>query len=200
MKHLILLFSTFLLFNTSQAQKRVYKDFEFGLRGGINVSGLRGSFPDSMDANYKVGFQFGVFSRYHISNKFITSFEILFTRKGFKANVLDTFTLATLIYVENHYNIEFPLMLEYRLSNESSLELGASYGLNLINDKVNFPGFNPFTENTADLSALIGFNYFIDEITTLGFRYNYGLNPIIETASKQGYSSNFQILIKSKLF
>lgn len=200
MKHLILLFSTFLIFNTSQAQKTVYKDFEFGLRGGINISGLRGTFPDSMDANYKVGFQFGVYSRYHITDKLKTSFEVLFTRKGFKANVIDTFTLATLIYVENHYNIEFPLMLEYQLSKESSLELGASYGLNLINDKVNFPGFSPFSENSTDLTAIIGFNYFIDEITTLGFRYAYGLNPVIETASKEGYSSNFQILIKSRLF
>lgn len=199
MKQLLLVLATFLFFTNSQAQKTVYKDLEFGLRGGINVSGLRGTLPDSIDANYKVGFQFGVYSKYYITDKLKVAVEVLLTRKGFKANVVDTFTLATRIYVENHYNIEFPLMLEYQIAKESSLEFGASYGLNFINDKVNFPGISPFEESANDITAILGLNYFVDEYTTLGFRYSYGLNPIIETFSQKGFSSNFQILIKSRL-
>lgn len=172
---------------------------EFGLRAGINVSGLHGNFRDSMDANHKVGFHFGVYSKYYISDKFKVGFELLLTRKGFKSEYLDTFTFATIIYVENHYNLEVPLVLEYEFDKDASIELGASYGLILVNNKVNFPGISPFTESANDITAFLGMNYFIDELTSVGFRYSYGLNPIIETFSQKGYSSNFQVIIKSRL-
>lgn len=200
MKKLLFAFATFLVFTShSHAQKRVYEDFQFGLKGGINVSGIHGSYRDTLDLKYKIGFNFGVYGKYFITDKLRVGFEALMSRRGYKADVLDSATFGIFIFTHNLYQIEGPLFLEYQVSKLSSFELGAAYAMTFYNERVNFPGINPFEENAADITAFVGYNYAVDDLTSLGFRYNYGLNPIVETSTTAGFSSTFQVFFRTRL-
>lgn len=196
---LLLLSTTFLLFFIPlKAQEKAFSSFEFGLRGGVNVSGLAGTYQDSMNTQYKVGFHAGIFTKYSITEKLKIGMELLGTRKGFKSDVVDTFN-RLLIFTQNYYQLEFPVMLEYQVFREGSVELGAAYAVNIYTEKVNFPQIRPYNEDYQDITGFIGFNYFLEEATTIGIRYSYGLNQIVETRSTNAVSSNFQILIKARL-
>lgn len=190
---------TFLIFFEAYSQRTVYETLNFGLKGGVNVSGLHGSYQDSLNTKYKVGLHFGLYTKYFISDDFSAGFELNFTRKGFKADVSDTATLGLFIYTHNYYQIEFPVFLEYRFAPKTSVELGASYALTVVNEKVNLPAIRPFEEDNSDITGFLGMYYDVDELTQLGFRYSYGINPIINTATKEAYSSNFQVIFRIRL-
>jgi hypothetical protein len=180
-KHLSVLLIIFFIFI---AVTSFAVDFQFGIKGGINLSSFDGE--DSAFSERKVGFTAGVFGTIFFTDTFAIQPEVLFSLKGEKREY------GVEAVHNNLYYIELPLLLkyyipEYRFKIGPSLYAGPYLGINLWNRAVAKDEFKAYLEaigedtkagyedvNSLDFGLSGGFG--IDFYRTLfDFRLSYGL-------------------------
>ena len=157
----------------------------FGVKGGLNVSGLS---TDALDTKSATGYHAGLFLALKFSKVAIQP-EILWSAQGFT----ETDALGEVDTDLNYVNI--PVMLKIYLVQGLHLELGPTFGI-LIDAARNSADI---TEEFAssDISGSFGLGFDAPMGLGGGVRYNIGLTDInnIDGATEAYNSSNFMISI-----
>jgi hypothetical protein len=167
------------------------QSFNGGLIMGMNGAQITG---DNMAGFNKGGILGGVFVDLPIKEKYIASFEILFTQKGSRRpisaenpNPPGTWNLLRISY------LEVPLLLKYNIYEK--LYISGALAAGLIVEKkfedINAVGYKgneiDWLKNT-EFSYHIGLDYLIHEKILLFTRYNSSLHSIATGSSNSVFS------------
>ncbi len=179
MKKLALVILAGISFATANAQ------FQFGAKGGLNVTSLGGS---DINDNWKslVSFNLGVYARLPLVDRLSIQPELMYSGQGSKYNNPD--------YTRRLNYLNIPILLKYAAGNGFSIETGPQLGFLLAaHDKADG---NSFTRkayfNTADFAWAVGVAYRIPE-TKVGIdaRYNFGIANV-ENRSQTGLTGSMR--------
>lgn len=168
--------------------KEVLKKMQYGVKGGINFSNVKGLGNKS----FLIGFNLGVFGRYHIDQNMAIQPELLFSSQRFK-------TKSSRQVLSNGY-LNIPIMFQYRLVDTLAFEVGPQLGFAIIKQYYyeNGPGIKPAT---FDFSMAIGAKYDIGQyfqLTGLDLtaRYTIGLTNVYKA---NNISSNKNSVLQTGL-
>lgn len=192
---LLFLSLTFTFFNLSLAQETQDKDSYFGVKIGANSSNLSGESTKDKegretDVTSRVGFYAGGFYHHQLSDKLSFQPELLFSYQGASIDIKrwEALPVTAGSDIDLPY-ILLPLMLQYELFDNFSLEVGPQLGYNLgkfiiIKGKVVLNGETFLLEDRLedvarwDFSVLAGAGYSFNENFTVKFRFAKGLNSL----------------------
>ncbi|WP_310397407.1 porin family protein [Hymenobacter sp.] len=150
----------------------------FGVKGGYNLSGLRGDDIKGIDRNSRNDFHAGVYGQFGINEFSSVQAELLYSRQGFEANIgaatgsirqeyQTTYFMLPIMYVGN-----FTETLSFHIGPQVSLLTKA-----VLDDKdldLSGNGFNTFDfGGVGGLEARVG-------PARVGARYNLSLGKIFE--------------------
>ncbi len=158
------LFTTVLLcfaFATISAQ-----DFDFGVKGGVNVASLSGNNLGLGTLGSKVSFHIGGMAVIPISEKFAAQPELLYSSQGSKWNFGNISNLK-LDYVN------LPLLGKYFIIKGLSAEAGVVVGYLL---STNAPDKSDYS--SIDIAIAIGASYKLNDNIFFSLRYNKGVTDI----------------------
>ncbi len=174
MKKILIIAFAILLFVVSKSGAQ---NAEFGLKAGLNVTGLHNNFTNSLDARTSV--LVGGLVHVHLNKKFAIQPELSYSCQGATQNSHGGETTWRLNYVV------LPVFLQYMFDNGFRLETGPQFGL-LASAKGKSGGTITDVKNnytSGDFSWSIGAGY----LTPAGFgidaRYNVGINNIYNLGS-----------------
>jgi Outer membrane protein beta-barrel domain len=176
MKKLALVLMAGVVFSTANAQ------FQFGAKGGLNVSTLSGS--DIKSAESHVNINLGVYARLPIARRVSLQPELVFSGQGAKfSNPDESFPI-------NYLNV--PLLLRFGLGEGFAFYTGPQLGF-LLSAHDKFNGTSTDIKNvykSADFSWAVGFGYRIPT-TNLGLdaRYNFGISNIEDQSASNSNGS-----------
>lgn len=180
----------------------VYGQWKFSVLGGSTLANFGGADKKEWggtDTNPKavMRFHIGLQADYTLSEKFSLSAEIQYSTKGarYKGDALyyspETGNLTTLpvVYKKRLAYIDVPILVEYRVSDQFDVLLGAQPSILLSakirNDENAQKAYNlPKKEDardsykTFDVAILIGPRYRINERISVQLLYNHGLIKI----------------------
>lgn len=160
MKKIIL--ASLILFTTVSFAQEI----KYGAKAGINVSSLRGDYPDEIDENKsKIGFHIGGFLEYSFNDKFSIQPELLYSTQGGKSVVKEEYGGGT--YYESFTQtpkisyLNIPIMLKYKVIEKLSVEFGPQIGYVLsAKSKWEYVDSSDSSENeTIEVDILNGGNY-----------------------------------------
>lgn len=157
-----------------------------GIKGGLNLSNLRLSDVD--DENMRVGYHFGAYLNFPISDGFALQPEVLYSTKGSKAEY--DYDLGLFGNVKGNAQIkldyiDIPLLGVFRIGDNFELHAGPYFGF-LANSSYKFEGtIDSDGSNDIDSDSFKNLDYglvggFAININALqiGARYNYGLQKV----------------------
>ncbi len=202
MKKLLLFVLTFLSIHFAWGQDPEKTKVDFGLKVGVNVGGIEGSYDDELNANYKVSLHGGFFLSYPLlRDRLSFQFEALFSGKGYKADVFDSLVRNSITH--NLFYLDLPFILNLELGSGWAVHAGFQYSILIFEEYVNFT-----TERKDDLQVsnndygiVAGVSYDVDKKNQIGIRYIYGLPDIMEYQnSTTAHSSLFQAYVAFTLF
>ena len=172
------------------------QDIKYGVKGGLNLSNLKGDYPNLSDEDVKldtkssIGFHIGGFLEYKINDKFSIQPELLISMQGNKLELTSEFYDS--FYDENYketftqtpklYYLNIPLMLKYKLIDKLSIEFGPQIGILLsAKSKWEYKDHNDPSENgsiNVDLLNDGTYNFLGENIQVKkGMkRFDFGLN------------------------
>jgi hypothetical protein len=150
---------------------------EFGVKGGLNVSGLHTTSDINLDSRASV--YVGGFAHIHLNKYFAIQPELLYSCQG----ATQDYQNGTAVWRLNY--ISLPILLQYMFDNGFRLETGPQLGL-LASAKLKSGGTiterkNDFT--TGDFSWSFGASYLTHSGFGVDARYNLGINNINNTGS-----------------
>ena len=150
---------------------------EFGLKGGLNISGLHSTATNSLDARTSV--YIGGLAHIHLSKYLAVQPELNYSCQGATQNS----DAGDLTWRLNY--VELPVLLQYMFDNGFRLQTGPQLGL-LASAKLKSGGTmtsikNDFT--TGDFSWSFGAGYLTHSGLGFDARYNLGINNINNTGS-----------------
>lgn len=178
------------------------QDIKFGLKGGVNLSNFTG---DYRGLSSRVGFQFGGFMEYSLSEKFSIQPELLYSSQG--AKLKDSSFDSS---YENKTNVNYlniPVMFKYYVVDKLSIEAGPQIGFLIggkTKDDVTFVGGEKYSQSynskddfkTLDFGLNFGAGYDFTEKISLGLRYNLGLANIADYGNNfKGHNSVFSLSV-----
>lgn len=195
MKKIIILLALIFGMNESFSQ-----DTRYGVRGGLNISNFFADEPD--DTNLRAGYNFALTTKSSlIEDMLYLQAELGYSTKGSKVEGQLGEASLNLGY------IDLPVMLSFSFANLISIEGGAYAGY-LVNSSISgqtSTGTNFSSEiSTSDFNRLdygLAFGASIDlQPITIGARYNYGLQNIIDNdmanfLGSKARNSVFQIYV-----
>ncbi|WP_339711325.1 porin family protein [uncultured Kriegella sp.] len=166
---------------TAEAQ-----DFNFGVKGGINVASIGGnSYVGLGGFGSKVGFHLGGVAEVPVSEKFSIQPELLYSSQGSKWNFNSSDGNLKLDY------INLPILGKYHILKGLSAEAGPLVGyLISTNEEVENSRFSKL-----DVAFAIGASYRLNDNVSVGLRYNKGILNINSDSNIDGSNQNnvFQI-------
>lgn len=173
-----------------------HSQISIGLKGGMNLSSLKGANFNSIDFEYKTGYHGGVYGNIHLGKKIGIQSEILYSTQG--GSVDDGLQAGDIDL--NYLNV--PLMLRYSGKSGFYLEAGPQFGFRT--NEVDFGDFSG-TVNQSDLSICGGVGYMGIFPFGAGLRYNLGLSKTgeLDTSEVMGADLKngvFQLSIYWQLF
>lgn len=149
-----------LCFSTSFSQ-----NYDYGLKGDLNLSNLRGDYPTIPYEDVKlhikrtIGFNFGGFIEYKINDRLSIQPELLISIQGNKLELISEY--YNIEYYDDMYNYEYnketfsqrpklyylniPVLLKYKVFEKVNLDFGPQFGILLsakskwIYDDFNYP-------------------------------------------------------------
>jgi len=135
-----------------------------GLTGGLNYSNViitdgKTYFEDTQ-FQPRYAYHFGSYLQKDFSKSFAWKIEMLFSNKGYVAQMGDIQSTISLNY------LNWPLLLVYHVGSRLNFETGLEFGYLVSGD----PLFNTF-----DLGMDLGLSYQINKKIITGLRYNQGL-------------------------
>ena len=161
MKKLTILFISLLLIShVSYGQ-----DFNFGLKGGLNLSTFSG---DLDETEMRTGFHIGPFFQLKPTEKFALQPEVLFSLQGAGSGILD-----------DNYNLSYinvPVLGRFYLVDGFSLDIGPQIGF-LLNANFGDEDFQDAFQ-TIDFGIKGGLGLDLPMGFQLSARYYYGLGDI----------------------
>lgn len=183
MKKIIL--ASLILFTTVSFAQEI----KYGAKAGINVSNLRGDYPDEIDENKsKIGFHIGGFLEYSINDKFSIQPELLFSTQGGSSEIKESFEYNGETYYESFTQtpkisyLNIPLMLKYKVIEKLSIEFGPQIGFALsAKSKWEYVDTEDSSYNeTIEVDILNGgnYNYLGTDVEVKGRinKFDFGLN------------------------
>lgn len=158
-----------------------------GIKGGLNLSNLYVNEAD--DEKARIGWHAGFYGQLFASPGFAIQPEVNFSTKGTGVTRIDNNSAR----YESNFNLSYidvPVLLVFKLGRVAEIHAGP-YWAYLLGAEIRNNDRNPDNEFTTvdrdnfddwdyGLAGGIGFN--LGEGAQLGFRYNYGLNAIAESA------------------
>lgn len=176
MKYKILILFAFVFLSfTVKAQY-----FNAGVKAGIVASQVDGDTYSGFD---KFGLNLGVFVNYRLSHRTALQLELEYIQKGSKHNPNYEINDFEQYKMSLSY-IQLPLLFQYKLTNEFSVELGPAFGVLMSNyeERDNFEiSSNPFRK--FGLNWITGFNFKINNSWNANFRMDYSLLGIRENSA-----------------
>ena len=158
--------------------------FYAGLIGGVNFSQVDG---DNFAGYHKFGANIGGIGYLQLPKRFALSWEILYSKKGAKSDVVKYSTIdSTLILkydISTNY-AEIPVMINYFDKHKSHFGLGISYSRLVsssetvktnVTNNIDLPKY-PFEKNNFDLLA--GAQLHLVKNFYLNVRFQYSIAPI----------------------
>lgn len=166
-----------------------------GIKGGVNFTNLYTEDVD--DNNVLTSFNAGLFANFPVSNSVSLQPELLYSRKGSELVYDNVFASGTTKLKLNY--LELPVLLKLNVTPNFNIHLGP-YVAYLLDGKATNEtdsGSFDFEENIDNddlnkwdygLSAGVGFDF---ESTSIGVRYNYGLQTIGKERTFAGETYTF---------
>lgn len=183
MKKIIL--ASLILFTTVTFAQQI----KYGAKAGINVSSLKGDYPDEIDENKSIiGFHIGGFLEYSINEKFSIQPELLFSTQGGSSEIKETYEYNNGTYYESFTQtpkisyLNIPLMFKYKVIEKLSVEFGPQIGFALsAKSKWEYIDSEDSSYNeTIEVDLLNGGNYIFlgDDVEVKGRfnKFDFGLN------------------------
>ncbi|HET9057177.1 MAG TPA: porin family protein [Chitinophagaceae bacterium] len=168
--------------------------FKFGIKAGANVTKIDGS---SFKEEFKYGYHVGAFVEIKLAKKFVIQPELLWnqintdTSSNFRSLYSNALNLSTLSNVKLGY-LSIPVLLNYKVANILSLQLGPQYGILIDKTKTVLQnGKDAFKK--GDFSVLGGAQLNISSLRVYA-RYNIGLTNLNDIDNKDKWKSQgFQV-------
>lgn len=188
MKRIILLFILSVGVLSMNAESP-YKHFSWGVKAGLNLSGLRVD-----EYKIKVGWQAGLAAEYRLSHRFALASELVFSSEGWSKDfrlILDynSGQRGKTSFYKFLYYINVPVFAKFYVSDEFSFDLGPQIGFNI---PLSISGSG---QNTCQFGLGLGGTYNFRRVF-LQARYNLGLVNACKDMSGKGY--NIQIAVGYK--
>lgn len=146
------------------------QNFEFGVKGGVNVSNFTGTNWGDVKEKSLIGFHAGAFVSFFLGNNFAIQPEVLFSSQGAK---YESATSKGNLKI-NYINV--PILAKYRFANGFYLEAGPQIGFR-ESDLKNEGTVENHIKNT-DLSLAGGLGFHSKMGLGIGARYTAGLSKV----------------------
>ncbi len=149
--------------------------FKAGVVAGLSATQVHGDTYSGFD---KAGLYAGAFVKYDFNEKWSAQLELDYIQKGSRKNPEPENGDYVLFLLKVNY-IEAPILIQWK-HKHFGFEIGASYGA-LVNSKEanQFgPVVNSIPLQKGDVSALYGFNYYINEHFVVNVRNSNSILPI----------------------
>ena len=188
MKRLIMVVLASFMMSSAWAQ------FSYGLKAGINRNRLLGVPNNSYLSKPNLGFHIGIYANFILTDNLSVTPEFQYIRKGDS----DAFL---------HFNyLEIPILLEYKLAKDLSIQLGPSIGQKIWTYRNPGPGANGITFSTYDTDIDLGITGVlkvrINEKVSILCRYNQGFLPYFrfgEIGNFNTYTESMQLSVSYQL-
>lgn len=172
MKKLVLLVIAIVTCTTVSAQK-----FEWGVKAGVNLSGITGV---SVRSDMRLGYTAGLFGQVNTCVDGLgVAAELLVSSNGAVGGG------EKAVWEETYINL--PIMATYRVWNNLSVKAGVQpailLGASVGGISTTAAGANNL-QNSFDLSIPVGVSYAFDLGLIVDLRYNFGVTNIIKAESQ----------------
>ena len=147
--------------------------YQFGLKGGINVSNFTGSSLDNVDKKALVGFQGGAFLSLLMGDHFAIQPEAVFSSQGARVSTVNGDENWRVSY------LNIPVELKVRFNGAFYLEAGPQIGFKLNETVPNQSGGSAedFAKN-LDFSVNAGLGFHGKSGLGIGARYAVGITKV----------------------
>ena len=144
--------------------------FQFGLKGGVNISNFSGLNWENADTKARVGFLGGAFINFMLGDNFSITPEALFSSQGAKVSQAGNEQNLKVSYVS------VPVLAKYRFNGGFYIEAGPQVSFKVNENTDNLP-IDAFARN-LDLAIDAGLGYHSDMGLGIGARYVAGLSKV----------------------
>ncbi len=164
------------------------QDFNGGILVGISATQVDG---DSYGGFNKAGLILGAFVHRDFKEKIAGQIELKYIGKGSTNGNPRNYGYTFLYDLRLHY-IEVPVLFQYEVIGNLSLEIGPAFGFLVKSVEKNEQGIMPDSKpfNKFELSGSVGVGYSFFERFKINARFSYSLLPIREHAGGGTYYSN----------
>ncbi len=177
--------SVVLLLSLTILAKAQSADTHFGLKAGLNISGL--DVKDGVDFDSKAGFHIGGLAHVHLSPHFGIQPEIVYSEQGGKDNNENE------KWKINYLN--FPLLFQYMTGSGFRLQTGPQLGF-VVSSKVKTGDIEQNIKddvNRVDVSWSLGASYLFPEAIGIDARYNIGITNVNDAEIPKVRNRVFQV-------
>lgn len=172
----------------------------FGFVGGLNLANIRGDRTEFINNSWRLGYHFGVFSNFSLSDKIALEPRILFSSKGYNDEIdFGEFqsqngelplTQRHVKYANRNSYLSVPLLLKYKLVDNLSLDLGPEIAFLLYSKDVitKVDGEGYFAKGDVpqegsgdfflDYGAMAGVTFYFTSNTSIQLNYFHGLSNL----------------------
>lgn len=162
--------------SVDQAIDYVDKNFNFGVKAGLNFSTLNSN--EILRSNSQTRLHLGVFTRYRLTNRIVAKAELLYSMMGARSN---RFSIFDDYRIDLNY-LSLPIMAEFNITDRLALEIGPYVSVLLssrqsfsnLNENVDRVNVNNDQVNYIDVGAGIGALYTFPNGIGAGLRYTQG--------------------------
>lgn len=164
------------------------QDFKGGILAGMSAPQVDG---DSYGGFNKAGLILGAFVRRDFKEKISGQIEVKYIGKGSTNGNPKNYGYTFLYDLRLHY-IEIPVLFQYQVIKNLSLEAGPGFGFLVKSVEKDEQGIMPDSKpfNKFELSGSVGVGYSFFERFKFNVRFSYSLLPIREHAGGGTYYSN----------
>ncbi|MBC7920001.1 MAG: PorT family protein [Ferruginibacter sp.] len=153
----------------AQEREATRRPFDFGLKGGLNISSLGGN--DSQIGSAKAGFHAGAYLITFLSERVSLQPELVYSQQGFQ--LTGQFPARF-----NHNYLNLPILFRIEVGPGATVQLGPQVGYFLNRD--DFGGYKQI-----DFGLALGVGYALENGLNLTARYNLGFANVTESISNQ---------------
>lgn len=163
------------------------QNYQFGLKGGINVSNFVGSSPNNVDKKAILGFNGGALLSLGLGDHVALQPEVVFSTQGARVNTVDGDEDWKVSY------LTVPVELKYRFPGGFYLEAGPQVGFKLHENVPNREGSSAEDfANNLDFGINGGLGFHGKSGLGIGGRYVVGISKVGNVDDASVGASNFR--------
>ena len=157
------------------------QEFKFGVKAGLNVSGLISS-NDTSDENGRLGYAIGGLAEYRMSDLFALQTEVYYSLQGTKRNDREfiLYPIDEMTIELNYLNV--PLLAKFYVYEGVNIYAGPQVSF-LVSSSSQAIFFSEEVEyESTDIGLALGGGYEFENGLFLDARYNLGFKEVIENS------------------